>query len=490
MKILLIQPNYDAHVIHPPLGLGYLASFLRAKEEEIEVFIFDGTLKNATIQDFVIAVEEFGPDLVGISVLTRGHSQVKEIIKALKKRFKKLPIVIGGAQVSAAPKEVLADLGADFGVVGEGEVTLWELVKRIEILNQDPETSSGLKVQNDKKISGFEKINGLVFKDDKGRIMVNQPRQLIDDLDSLPFPAWDLMPPKSYRIAPVLEPAKAFPVAPIITSRGCPYNCSFCASGIIWGRKIRFRSPENVLEEIEILKNEFGVGEIHFADDNFTMDIKRAEKICDSMVKKKINLPWQCPNGVRIDRLTVPLLKKMKRSGCYAVGLGIESGNQIVLKKVNKNLDLKIVSKVLGNLKKTGIESYGFFILGLPGETRKTMEETIDFAVNNSFDRAWFNIFTPYPGSPAFADWLGKRKLEDIDWNLHDCSHAMASRSGVSVEEIERFQKRALYRFYLRPKIFLKVVSRLGYKELITFLMSRFFRKFAKPLFSLTHRFR
>ena len=470
MKILLIQPNYDAHVIHPPLGLGYLASFLRNKKHEVS--IFDGTLKNASIQNFVTAVEKFGPDLVGISVLTRGYKQAKEIIGALKSRFKNLQIVIGGAQLSAAPEEVMKDLKADFGVVGEGEITLWELV----------EETSG-RDKDDKKDRGLTKINGLVFRDDKGRIRINQPRQLIDDLDSLPFPAWDLMPPKKYRIAPVLEPAKAFPVAPIITSRGCPYNCSFCASRIIWGRRIRFRSPENVLKEIEILKSEFGVKEIHFADDNFTMDIKRAEKICDLMVKKKIGLPWQCPNGVRIDRLTLLLLKKMKKAGCYALGLGIESGNQAILKKVNKNLDLRIVPRVLDNLKKTGIESYGFFILGLPGETRKTIEETINFALKHPFDRAWFNIFTPYPGSPAFRDWLGKRKLKDIDWSYHDCSHAVTATGDVTVKEIERLQKQALCRFYLRPKMFLKVVSRLGYKELVTFSMSRFFGKLVGSLF-------
>lgn len=455
MKILLLQPNYDAHVVHPPLGLGYLASFLR--REGHRVSIFDGTLKNATTKDFLLAISDFEPDLVGISVLTRGHGRAKKMIRAMRESFAKLPIVIGGTQVTAAPREVLSDLGADFAIVGEGELALLELVQALERGKRN-----------------LEKIVG--------------PYPLIEDLDSLPFPAWDLMPPKSYRIAPILEPARAFPIAPIITSRGCPYNCSFCASNVIWGRKIRFRSPENVLAEIKMLKEKFGAREIHFADDNFTMNIQRAEEICDLLIAEKINLPWQCPNGVRIDRLTLPLLQKMKKAGCYALGLGIESGNQEVLKKNNKNLDLNIVSEVLEKMKKVGIESYGFFILGLLGDTRATIKQTIDFALKLPFDKAWFNILTPYPGSSAFADWLDGRKFSEIDWDKHDCSTAVVPVPDVSLEELESLQKNALRKFYLRPKTLFKVVSRLGPKEITTFLMSRFFSKLFRPIFLTVHR--
>ena len=475
IKILLLQPNYDAHIIHPPLGLGYLAGFL--KKQDFNVLLFDGTLNNAKMTDFSTAVSKFKPDLVGISVLSRGHCQAKAIIKVLKKRFNKIPIVVGGTQITAAPKQVLLDLKADFAIVGEGEITFTKLAKAV-----------AKKDKNFKKRKDFKKIKGLAFRNSNNRIIINKPRPLIKNLDSIPFPAWQLMPPRKYRIVPILQPAKALPVAPIITSRGCPYNCSFCASNIIWGRKIRFRSPKNVLAEIKMLKKKFGVKEIHFSDDNFTIDAKRAEKICDLMIKEKINLPWQCPNGVRIDKLPLPLLKKMKKAGCYALGLGIESGNQKVLDKNNKNLDLKIVPKVLADLKKVGIESYGFFILGLPGDNKKTISQTINFALKYPFDRAWFNIFTPYPGSAAFSWWLGKRRFDQIDWDKHDCSTAVSPMTDVSSKEIENIQKKALLRFYCRPRIFLNTISKLGTKEITTFLMSRFFKKFAKPLFLITHK--
>lgn len=458
MKILFLQPNYDAHVIHPPIGLGYLASYLRAKGHSVG--IYDGTLKKAAIADFGEAVSCFNPDLVGLSVLTRGHFQVRAIIRMLKKKFPQTPVVVGGTQVTAGPQEVLADLKADFGVIGEGEITLSELVAFLAGGKKD-----------------FSQILGLAYWV-KSKIKVNAPRPLIKDLDHLPFPAWDLMPPAAYRIVPILEPAKAQPIAPVMASRGCPYNCSFCASNVTWRQKTRYRSVDNIIKEIKYLKNEFGVKEIHFADDNLTTDRQRAAEICRALIKEKINLPWQCPSGVRVDSLSPRLLKIMKKAGCYALGLGIESGNQAILNRTGKRLNLKLVPKVLSAMKKTGVESYGFFILGLPGETRETIEETIQFALRNPFDRVWFNLLSPYPGSAIFEDWIGKKNFAAIDWDKHDCSTAVISLKDLSLTELERKQQIALLKFYLRPATLFNLVKRLKMKEVGTLFMSRFFRHF------------
>jgi len=468
MKVLLIQPNFDAHIVHPPLGLGYLAAYLEKNNHEVA--IFDATLKNASLEQTLLAIKIFLPNLVGITVLSRGHNKAREIINEIKKIFPKLPVVIGGTQVTAAPAEVMADFKADFAVIGEGEITLAELVSALGGKNK------------------FSDIDGLAYREKK-KIRINHKRKLIENLDKIPFPAWHLMPPGQYRIAPILEPIHASPVAPILTSRGCPYNCSFCASNVTWQRKLRFRSPENVIGEIKLLKEKYGVKEIHFADDNFTMDTKRAEEICDRLIEENIDLPWQCPNGVRIDRLPLSLLRKMKKAGCYAVGLGIESGNQKILDKNSKNLNLKVVPQVLEDLRKVGIESYGFFILGLPGDTKQTINETINFALTNPFDRVWFNLFTPYPGSPAFNNWLGNRRVGDIDWDKHDCSTAVAKLRGVSGKELEKLQKAALRKFYLRPKNLFKLLVRLRPREILTLIMSRFFGKIGKPIFMLAHKF-
>lgn len=467
MKILLLQPNYDAHIIHPPLGLGYLASYLRQFGHKVS--IFDGTLKNAQTKDYLRQISDGNPDIVGISFLTRAHKQVRKLTEAIKDVYSSLPIVLGGTQVTALPKEIMSTFRADFAVLGEGEETFRDLIENIEQDSAD-----------------FSQIDGLSYRSE-AKTIINKPRALISDLDSLPFPAWDLMPPANYRIVPILEPAKSFPIAPIMTSRGCPYNCSFCASNVTWQRRIRFRSPANVLAEILMLKEDFGVKEIHFADDNFTMNIERAAEICDLLIQEEVNLPWQCPNGVRIDRLTLPLLKKMKASGCYALGLGIESADPKILARAGKKLDLKIVPEVLANIKKAGIESNGFFILGLPGDNKKSIQKTINFALNQPFDRAWFNIFTPYPGSPAFNDWLGERSFASIDWDKHDCSTAVVTTKDLSFKDLERWQKKALFQFYFRPRILWLLFGRLRFRELSTFFMTRFFKSIKRvstPYFS------
>ncbi|MFH1905621.1 MAG: radical SAM protein [bacterium] len=470
MRILLMDPNYDSHVVHPPLGLGYLASYLE-KENHL-VSIFDGTLKNADEEDFLKVVSDFKPDLVGVSVLTRGHNRAKKMIKTIKAQFRSLPVVIGGTQVTAAPEIVLRDLGADFAVIGEGEITILELVRALE-----------------KDKGHFERVKGLAYKDKRKGIIVTEPRELIADIDTIPFPAWHLMPPKDYRIAPILEPARAFPIAPILTSRGCSYNCSFCASNVTWRRKLRFRSIKNVLKEIKLLKNRYGVREIHFCDDNFTMNVKRAQEMCDTMIQERIDLPWQCPNGVRIDGLTTSLLEGMRKAGCYALGLGVESGSRKILKRVNKQLDLGVVKKALSAFKNAGISSYGFFILGLPGDTMETIEETIQFALSNPFNRAWFNIFTPYPGSIAFDEWIGNRDFAEIDWDEYDCSTAIVASEELTPEVIEKLQRQALRRFYLRPRILFSLIISLNYHSLVTLMMSRFLSKRFVLFFRIVHRF-
>lgn len=460
MKVLLINLNYDAHITHPPLGLGYIASFLRNKGHEVE--IFDGTVHNAKDNDYLDKIKDYDPGIVGISVLSRGHNKAKGLVSLLKKNFS-IPLVLGGTQVSAYPVEIFKEFKPDFCIAGEGEVTFLEL---LEVFDKKRELPS---------------VAGLIYLD-KGEIKVNPERKLIENIDDLPAPAWDLIPPLKYRIAPILAPAKAFPVAPIVTTRGCPYQCTFCASNVTWNYRLRKRSIKNVVDEIQLLTEKFGVKEIHISDDNFTFSRAHVEEFCSELAIRKIRIPWQCPNGVRIDTLDLALLKIMKAAGCYALGLGIESGSPVILKNVKKKLDLGIVKKALSDMKRAGIASYGFFILGLPGETEKTVKETIDFALKNHFDRAWFNVFTPYPGSEIFEDLVRERKIsfENIPWDNLDCNTEFISSGSLSCKQVEYYQKKAVNSFYLRPRMLLDVVSKWGPKEVKTLLKTRFFKKRVK----------
>lgn len=433
------------------------------------VKLFDGTLKNAEKDDYLQVIQGFDPDLIAISVFSRGHNMAKRLVALIKENYH-VPVVIGGPQVTALPELVLKDIGADFAVVGEGEITLSELAKYL---------SYGKKE--------FFNINGLAFFDTDKRVILNKPRDLIGDLDTLPFPAWEHMPPSEYRIVPILATAKRYPLAPIMTSRGCPFHCTFCASNITWKHRIRFRSPQNVVDEMKKLKFEFGVREFLITDDNFTLDTKFATSVCKKIIESDIDITWQCSNGVRVDSLNPDLLSLMKKSGCYSVGLGIESGNQGILNNAKKSLDLSVVKDSLLQLKQAGIKSYGFFIFGFPGETAKTAQETISFAVNNSFDRAWFNIMTPYPGAELFDRWIKNKSFEDIDWDSHDGSTADLDWCELSSRELEAFQWLAAKKFYLRPRIILDIICHLSIRQVLTLFMTRFFRKRSKGIFGLVH---
>lgn len=467
MKILFLQVNYDSHIVCPPFNVGYLASTLERQGHIVA--LFDGTLHNAGEEDYLAAVQSFSPDLIGVSVFSRGHGKAKRLVAALKRRFD-VRIVIGGPQVTAMPEAVIEDIGADFGVIGEGEETICELASALGAAN-----------------GVFSGIDGLAYRQGSGGVVQNKPRGLIENLDSIPYPAWHLMPPSDYWIVPILATAKSFPVAPIMTSRGCPFPCTFCASNITWKFRVRYRSPENVIGEMRLLRDKYGVREFLITDDNFTLNKNFAMSVCEGIIKEDLRVNWQCSNGVRVDTLSPELLRLMRKAGCYSVGLGIESGNQAILDRAKKKLDLRKVRKTLGDLKDAGIKSYGFFIFGFPGETRSSAADTVEFSLSNRLDRAWFNIMTPYPGSELFNEWIKKRSFKDIDWDRHDGSTADLEWCELTGKELEECQRDAAKRFYLRPRIILDILLHMSGRQILTIFMTRFFRKYSKGIFELIH---
>ncbi|MFC1854219.1 B12-binding domain-containing radical SAM protein, partial [candidate division CSSED10-310 bacterium] len=443
----MIAPYIPAHKsfsITPSLGIGYLASTLLKEKYEVEIIdCLARDINNEKLKDII---QKSQPDLIGFSVLSMFYNQTRGAIEKIRS-ISSAPIIVGGPHISALPEESLEELKPDFVVVGEGENTLLELANALKARTND-----------------FESINGIYYKSN-GSIHKTPARELIDDLDCIPFPAWHLMDPRSY--PPIAHGTfyKRFPIAPIITTRGCPMQCSFCAAHHIWTRKLRRRSPKNVVDEIEFLHDTFGVKEFHFEDDCLTTVKKHILAICQEIVARNLDVVWACPNGVRIDSLDEEILRNMKKAGCYMMALGIESGSQELLDRAKKKLDLKLVPAVVETIKKVGIQTVGFFLLGLPGETKETIKQTVDLALDLPLDIAKFHNLIPLPQTEIFEQ-LSTEVKQQIDWEKYNSfDQAVCETEGLSKDEITRLQKWANKRFYLRPKTFLKTILMIKPKQ-------------------------
>ena len=443
MNITLIQPYFDSHIVAPPLGLGYLAAAL--KKAGHSVTIIDCVLKDIAIDALPRVVGGGFPDIIGLSIYSNYYTEARQAINALRSHLD-APIVIGGPHVSALPDFSLTDTGADFAIVGEGEDSFVRLVTMLEAKGSD-----------------YGSIPGVYYFDRKNKSVVKNPeRRYREDISSLSWPAWDLLRPDRYPPAPHGALYRRFPVAPVITTRGCVYNCLFCGACAIWGKEIRRRNHVEIVDEIEYLTKEFNIREIQFEDDNITFFKEHVYDLCNEIIRRKIDIVWSCPNGVRVDTIDKEMLKVMKASGCYLLSFGIESGSQEILDAMGKRLRLDLVRDVITLVKRSGIETWGFFIIGLPGETRTTARKTIDFARSLPLDRAQFCNFTPLPGTRIFDDWTKGKRLSEIAWSdLNFSNKSLYSTPGLSSDEINALQRQAFRAFYLRPRILLKIVLKI-----------------------------
>jgi len=433
MRLALVRPHYHTHLITPQLGLGYLAA--AARQAGHSVAMHDGLADD--LDDATIAARCRDVDLVGVGVMSDTLPRVVELCRLLVGRGK--TVVVGGPHATALPAETLAATGAHFAVVGEGERSLVALLEALP----DPGPIPG------------------VWTRDAG---MPEPRPLCDDLDALPFPAWDLMHPRRYQLAPHGAFVARFPVAPLVTSRGCPCACSFCASPGLWGGGIRFRSPDNVLDEIELLVKRYGVREIHFEDDNLTLRRTHVTAICEGILSRGLDISWAAPNGVRVDTLDHPLLQLMKRSGCSLLAFGVESGSPEILAGVGKGTSLEAISRAIDLTADVGIDTQGFFIFGLPGETEATIEQTLRFACDSRLDRAQFLLLDVLPGSRLFGELAPSspstgdaRSFQQITW----CP------PGLDPAVLAATPARAFRRFFLRhPRRVAKLLRRAKPRQL------------------------
>lgn len=460
MKAVFIRPNYNTYFLTPHLGLGYLSAC--AKQKGIESKIIDGVRTQLKEEELIKQIEAENPDWVCISCLSEYFKEVKSL--SLKLKEKNYKVVIGGVHPTFMPYMTLVETKCDYVICGEGEISLPQLILQ----------------GNNNGIKGVYSINELENEDTpfvKSDYYTN--------LDEIPFPDWDNMNPKTYPPAPMGMVAKSYPLAVMMSSRGCAYGCVFCAGGQLYDRKVRFRSPENVIEEMKLLINKFGVKEIQFMDDNMILRREHIEQICNLIIKEKIKINWSCPNGIRADNLDFELAKLMKKAGCYLVTIGIESANPKILKTIKKGETIETITSAIMSAHKAGLIINGAFVLGLPDDTRETMEETINYAKKMPLDRAFFTLMDIIPGCELWQ----KNKKEYSSFQT-DTSYAKPSLipPNMTEQELLKLQEKAMHDFYFRPKIFFNIIKLIRPSQIkfIIIRLSKF--RLISGIFSFLHK--
>ncbi len=442
MKIFLINPSHGevygklTPPDHPHLGLAYLAAVIEAEKHQVRLIDIDAEHldKNKLIAIF----EAENPDLVGITATTPVIYSALGIAELAKKHSKALT-VMGGMHATLMPEECAQNEFVNFVVFGEGEFTLVELVDQFKGENL------------------FSAVKGLVYKKE-GKIIKNEAREPIQDLDALPFPARHLFKNQKYTYPDAIK----FPAFPIITSRGCPGNCTFCTAKYMHGKRFRNRGAANILDEVELLIREYGAKEIHIWDDNFITNRNRVYEFRDGIIKRNIKVLFSFPNGIRADFINKDILQALKDIGTYSIAIGVESGNQRILDNIQKGIKIEQIETAFKIAKELNLETWGFFLIGLPGEDAKTIEETINFAIKLDPDIAKFHILKPFPKSVVYEQLKSQGLIIDenyIHYGIH--TNPVHRLPTVSQEELLEWQQKAYRSFYMRPSKMFKEIMRL-----------------------------
>jgi radical SAM superfamily enzyme YgiQ (UPF0313 family) len=364
--------------VEPPLGIAYLAAMLQ--QHGHCAALVDANALGLDSEGVVRAIGA-SPRLIGISVNSFTYQSALDLARLCRKAFPDALLVLGGPLASAAPEVLLEEFPCHGIIRGEGEFTVLRLVENMT-----------------KGAPAFDgEVPGAMFRDPSTGAVTANPIVRITDLDGLPFPAYHLLPPlRTYK-----SRARKRPMAAIVTSRGCPHQCTFCSKDVFL-RKVTFRSPGNVLAEIDQLVERYGVRQIDILDDNFTQSRARVEEIMDGLIARGHRLALNLQSGIRTEIIDEPLLAKMKRAGVYKLAFGIESADPAVLALCRKSLDLTRAEEAARAAKRMGFLVYGFFVIGLPGETEEGFKKTLDFARKIDFDVANFCMAIPFPGTELY----------------------------------------------------------------------------------------
>ena len=455
-KIVLINPcpgvahGINEATLTPPLGLAYLAAVLEKNGHTVR--IIDAHILGSTA-DKITAYFDGRPDLIGISANIVTYRGAIACATQCKKVYRDTPIVFGGPYPSSLASKILKDNTAvDAVVMGEGEYTVAEIADSLD------------------KKNVFEGIRGVMYRF-QGDYISNKSRPLIDNLDEIPFPAYHLLPD----LATYRTRSRARPVGYIFSSRGCPFQCSFCNKNI-FGARWRPHSVDRVVNDITRLVEEYGVRQIDILDDNFTFDKARTHDILDRLVERHYQLSINLQNGVRIDRMDEELLRKMKQAGVFKIGFGIETANVGIQREIKKRVDLDKARNLVSTARSLGIVTIGFFIMGLPGDNAKSMKETIDYIIRLDPHMVNTTVCVPFPGTELFE--TVKREgvfLEDVEHGIDTGffgDRVFFTVGSMKREEILSYFRKAYRRFYMRPSKVLDVARTIKSFEELKWLLN------------------
>lgn len=421
MNILLIFPPIRENDVprNFPTGMGLIAATLKNAGYNVTVWDVNGWRYSK--EDVLEKIKHADFDVVGMGGLIPVYRYVKWLVPHLKERNPNCKIVLGGPVGTYLAELVLTKNPVDVIVDGEGENTILDLVAAYS------------------KGRGLNTVSGIYYKDEDGNVNRTPAREVVQDLDTLPFPAWDMFPmEETYMKNPVVGLGRDMDV---ISSRGCPYLCTFCAPS--FGRKYRYRSPEHVLEEIRQLKKLYDVDFISFQDDLFVTNRQRVFDFCEALIRSELfgKIKWSCTG--RVNLVDEPLLRAMKDSGCVSVSFGIESGSQYILDSLKKAFRVEQAVEAIGLCEKLGLRHPSSFIIGSPMETTETLEETVQFAIRANVPVQALMINTPYPGTPLFYEALKKGKITDLEpfvMSLGDALDMTVNLSEIPDKELLRLR--------------------------------------------------
>jgi anaerobic magnesium-protoporphyrin IX monomethyl ester cyclase len=436
--VTLVNPPYPVEApqaIFIPLGISYLAASLEQNGYQVDVI--DCQVSKPTQKDLEAEFKQRQPDVVGVTSATLTYLPAVEIVKTAKQALPNCLTLMGGPHVTVMAEQALSENpAADIIVRGEGEQTMLELARLV---------SNG-------NLKNLGEVAGITFRKN-GQIIRTPNRPFIQDIDSLPLPAHKHFDVSMYRIL-----GKTY--LPIITSRGCPYQCAFCLASEMCGRGFRARSPRKVVDELEWLRDTFGAGAVAFYDDTFTFDVKRAVAICDEMTRRKVGLLWDC--RTRVDRVSKELLAKLRRTNCRLIHFGVESGSQKMLDAMKKGTTVEQNATAIKWAKEVGISVAISLVVGYPGETPEMLKQTIDFIRRTEPDYVYMCEAVPYPGTELYDLVKELSWKMSPDWSQYHEQTQVFKSPLLPLQKIEE-TKKAFYDHFFSPSYYLRKSRRRNF---------------------------